>query len=276
MSATELEPSEVEQRQKLAYGLDQKIRVVMRRGREALWDLAEALYEFNEARGWTAMDCDSLNEWLADPELGMKASTYRRYVKLWRDTVVKRQLDVETLRQLDISKFDVVLPSVDKGFATIEQAVHDVGSMGMADLREQYYGGKDPAAAHDDPIEGTATPTSGDRVKERDAGEPSAAKPVAPAVIQAEHPMTTEWAEVVKTAKSRKTSITKHVTQRTSWERCGKGDGNDVMDWIVPMRAEIRAMYRELCDVIDSGQPNPRIDAAIVRAGLQAVKELLP
>lgn len=277
MSATELEPQELIERQELVVALDKRVRDAFKRGRMALWDLAQAFYEFNEERGWSALDCDSIGEYLADPELGMKPSTYYRYVSIWRNLIVKRELDINNLRRLDMSKFDAVIPALNDNRVTLEQAVHDVEHMGMKDLREEYGTPKEPKAEpepDDDVIEGkVSTPTSGtedDYVEER--------RPVEAIVIKPEHPTRDEWTDTVAKAKSKKTSITKYIYNMRDWERCGSDDGSHVEDWTVPHRAEIRALFSELDGCLHSGQKNPRIDAAIVRVGLDSLRalELIP
>lgn len=289
MSATELEPAEVKVRQEIAYGIDQRVRGAIRAGRGAWWDLAEALYEFDEAHGWTAIGYDSIGEWLADPEITMKGRTYYRWVKVWRDAVIKQGLDVDRLRELDPSKIDIVMPSVNNGQILMEEAMSDAKVLGAADLREKYAKKTEPKAKvepkpepepviaqeFDDVIDGSAVER---RVEGANVGTETARPAPAPMVILPEHPTSTEWAHVVKTAKSRKMTIGKYVLKMTTWERCGKDDGNHVEDWIVPQRAEIRAFINELEGCLHSGQVEPRVSAQLIRVGLEALAtlELLP
>ena len=122
--------------------LDRCVKASIRKGREALWELAEALYEFNEATGYLALGYDTLAEWLADPEVGITKSTYYNAVARWREVVVRRQVDSRRLECLDPSKVDEVLPAVKAGRVPIEEALDHVETMPARDLRTAYRSSK--------------------------------------------------------------------------------------------------------------------------------------
>src|SRR3954452_10219780 len=111
-SSRELTPEEQQQRAEVCYAIDERVNVALGAGREALWQTAEALYEFDCAAAHTALGYDTLGDWLGDPDIGMTRSTYYRLVKAWRALVVERELDTDELVGLDVSKVDVVLPAI--------------------------------------------------------------------------------------------------------------------------------------------------------------------
>jgi hypothetical protein len=120
------------------FSYEQAVKQALAQGRHALWQLAEALYHFNEDRGWLVLGHDNLSDWLSDPEIGMPRSTYHRLVRVWGDFVVARDIETTSLTQLDPSKVDLVLPALKAGTATTKKAINDVESLGWRDLRERY------------------------------------------------------------------------------------------------------------------------------------------
>lgn len=182
---TDLSPDEAEERGRRAYELDQEVKAGIQEGREALWRVARALYEFSEMSGWTALGHDTLGEWLADPEVSMTRTTFHRMVGVWRELVVLRKLPESEVLELEASKVDIVLPAVKAGRVTLKKALKDVRALGARDLREEYLSRPEPRPAPqpgetpsdtvpepssymDPPVnDGTDTPTSastGERV----------------------------------------------------------------------------------------------------------------
>jgi hypothetical protein len=176
--AVALTDEETEERARACWELDQAIKAGMRAGREALWEVARNLHAFDEAHGWTAIGYDRLGDWLADPDVSLTRSTYYRLTATWRELVVLRRVDETRLLALDASKVDVVLPSVKAGKTSLDDALEDVQSLGMKDLRARYYKRPDPGQAgpgDDGPIDGTAPgvdPDTGAQVDDEPYVEP--------------------------------------------------------------------------------------------------------
>lgn len=144
-SARQLTPEEAEKRSEHLYEVHQRIKASLRAGRSAAWALAEALYEFDEENGWTALGYDSLKDYLADAEVAIGRSFYFAAVSRWRKLVVLRQIGSDRLDQLDPSKVDIVLPAIEAATVKLDDALDDVEALGKRDLREKYLGRKDPA-----------------------------------------------------------------------------------------------------------------------------------
>jgi hypothetical protein len=121
-----------------ARSIEHRVFEAIEGGRRALWALAEALYDFNEDKGWLALDYETAGAWLAQPEIGVRPSSYYNLVRMWRVLVVERGADSKRLEKLDASKAVVVLPSVVKHRTTIEDALADVEALPWRDLREKY------------------------------------------------------------------------------------------------------------------------------------------
>lgn len=121
-----------------AFAVETQIKAAMRDGRDALWRLMEALYAFDEKRGYLALGHENLSAWLADPEVSMTRTTYYRFVKTWGKLHVERKIDSERLRQLDASKASLVVDVIVAGKAPVDEVLSDVEELGARDLREKY------------------------------------------------------------------------------------------------------------------------------------------
>jgi predicted RNase H-like HicB family nuclease len=138
VNSADLTPEEAEERKKKAFGLHVDVRDALSQGRAALWETARALYEFDEMHGWTALGYDRIGDWLADPEISITKSQFYRLTGVWRELVVIRKVDTTSVRELEPSKVDIVLPAVRSGRVKLDEALEDTKSMGARDLREEY------------------------------------------------------------------------------------------------------------------------------------------
>lgn len=136
--AQELSPEETQAAAEAAYVLQERVKEGMAAGRQALWVLASALYEFEETAGWLALGFEKKTDWLADADIQLTRRTYNRLVHAWRTLVVQRQLTPADLAGLDVSKVEIVLPRVETGEVKLDVALDDVKSLGARDLREAY------------------------------------------------------------------------------------------------------------------------------------------
>jgi hypothetical protein len=151
--AKDLTPEEQQARAEHCHELHTQIVASLRAGRSAAWAFAKAIYEFDEASGWSALNYETLNEYLADPDVALGRSTYFAAKKRYDKIVVQRQIGSDRLDSLDPSKVDVVLPALEQGKVKLAEALDDVEALGKRDLREKYFGRKEPAPEPVDPPE---------------------------------------------------------------------------------------------------------------------------
>jgi hypothetical protein len=140
-----------------AHDVQLEIKAAIAHGKAAYWTLAEALYRFEEAnterdlqtgevlvrgRGWKVlMGKDStLNDWLAQVDIGLTSTTYWRAIAAWKELAIYRQVSMDRLVALVPGKVDIVLPSVKAGSVSTIDALDDTEAMGFDDLRTKYYG----------------------------------------------------------------------------------------------------------------------------------------
>lgn len=132
--------TDVEQREKqaeVAFTLQQQIIQGMSIAAVVWWKASEAMYEFHEMGGWGLLGYETLEEWLAQPDLSMSRSQFFRNVRAWRVLVVEQSIAPDQLESLQPSKVDEVLPAIRKG-ADIEDVLADVRTLGARDLRIKY------------------------------------------------------------------------------------------------------------------------------------------
>lgn len=144
-----------------AYACEQQAKDALRRGKEAIWDLSESLYWFNEINGWTKLGYESLADWLADPEITLSHGTYRRYVRTWKKMVVDKKIEPQRVRLLEPSKAAIVADKVASNEVLVEDALADVEALGAKDLREKYYGRRESNVEQDEPLGANETPLGG-------------------------------------------------------------------------------------------------------------------
>jgi hypothetical protein len=142
--STDLEAAESQEAAEVAFAIEGRIKKAMADGRKALWELAEALYEFDEEHGWMALGHETLSDWLADPEVTMTMGTYRRYVRTWRKLVIEKQIEPDRIRRLEQSKVAIVVDKIASNEVLVDDALADVDSLGARDLREKYYSRREP------------------------------------------------------------------------------------------------------------------------------------
>jgi hypothetical protein len=139
-SPVELTDEEIQERAREMYALDQQIRAGLNKGREGLWEAARALHAFDAQSGWSALDYESVRHYCADPEIGISKSTYYNMIAAYDQTVVRRQIDFDRVKQRDRSKVDIVLKKVRAGEKSIDEALDDASALGYRDLRDLYWG----------------------------------------------------------------------------------------------------------------------------------------
>lgn len=146
-AAAELSEQEQDERAQSMYALEADIKAALTSGREATWLLARSCHEFDEANGWTALGYEKIGDWLADPEISMQRRTFYRLTSVYRELVVQRKIPTAGLKELDVSKVDIVMGSVKAGRVKLSDALEDVKALGARDLRDKYMRRPDPAEA---------------------------------------------------------------------------------------------------------------------------------
>lgn len=96
------------------------------------------LYEFVGEKMWLELGYETLTDWLATPEIDLGRSQVYALVEAYRELVVEREVALEELGRLDVSKIAVVLPALRAGEVELDEALADCANLSRSDLREKY------------------------------------------------------------------------------------------------------------------------------------------
>jgi hypothetical protein len=90
---------------------------------------------------WKTLGHDSFEAWLADPVIDLSRSWVFTLVSVYSELVVLQKVPEESLRGLNPSKLQDVLPVVRKRALPVGNVLADVESLSRGDLRERYRSG---------------------------------------------------------------------------------------------------------------------------------------
>lgn len=136
--ARELSKGEADALVHAAFECERELKARIAQVHAGTWAVAEALYSFHGLQGWTLVGYETLEEFLAQPEIGMSRRSFFRLVQAWRDLHVVRQVPAPALSEVEPSKVYEVLPAVMRGDVSPQDALDDAKALGLRDLREKY------------------------------------------------------------------------------------------------------------------------------------------
>jgi hypothetical protein len=122
-----------------AHLAQERIKTIVRAMRRSWIELAGHLYHFHQHRYWKALGHDSIGDWLADPDIDIQWRYAYEMIQIYRIWIDKRDME-DRVRELPVSKLQVVSGAVEKGRIDPEEALADVESLSRGDLRERYNG----------------------------------------------------------------------------------------------------------------------------------------
>lgn len=138
--------------QAAAFANEQAMKAANARVHESWWQLAEAIHDCHRNNYWRALGYERLNDFLAQPDLGISRSWFLRLSSFWEELVVKLDVAPARLAELEPGKVQEVVPAIAAGTVTVERGLKDAESLGKRDLREQYRPKTDEAADPDAPL----------------------------------------------------------------------------------------------------------------------------
>lgn len=137
--AKDLSTDDLEEAISTASQAHQGIVQTLTRARTDMWELSARFHDFHENSRWRLLGgYDTLNDWLADSDIGFARSTFFGLVRMWEQLVVLRGADVEELKGVDWTKLQWLLPYITSNKVDIATAVADAKTLGHRDIREKY------------------------------------------------------------------------------------------------------------------------------------------
>jgi len=79
-----------------------------------LWLLAKSLKEMRDSKAYRLLDCHTFNEFLGQPEVGLKHSAAYSLIRRYEIFVNHLKIPEPTLLAIDHSKLDIIAPVVEK------------------------------------------------------------------------------------------------------------------------------------------------------------------
>ena len=125
---------------KVAAQADREIRETVRTMRRLWIVLAKQLHAFVRAEMWRDLGYETLNAYLADPEIDLERRYAFNLVATWEQLVVQREIPVERLGDLRVSKVLEVLPALRAGAVDVDTALSDAEVLPRRDLEIRYRG----------------------------------------------------------------------------------------------------------------------------------------
>ena len=121
-----------------AFNLEQRIKQTALVAHASWWALSELLYEFHEGGYWADLGHDSLDAFLAQPDIGISRSQFFKQSKTWRDLVIVKEIAPEKLKDLEPSKVREVVPAIMRGEVEPEKALTDAEELSFRDVVIRY------------------------------------------------------------------------------------------------------------------------------------------
>lgn len=118
--------------------IDQTIKELLQDIRTRWVALAALLYHFHHGKGWFIAGYDTLEEWLATPEIEISRRMFFLLIESYRELAVDRHIPVENLKGIDMTKVQAVLPAIRRGQVDWQEALADARVLTRGDLRIKY------------------------------------------------------------------------------------------------------------------------------------------
>lgn len=119
--------------------------------------LAKNVYELIEQQLWRVLGYESLNHFLASPDIELSKGHALKLTRIYRELVVDRGVPTKELVGVDLEKVQLALPAIKAGKALAQDAIADAKSLTRGDMAERYSQADPNAklAAEDEPERAT-------------------------------------------------------------------------------------------------------------------------
>jgi hypothetical protein len=121
-----------------AFDREVEIKQMIHHIRTSWIELAAKLYDFMEAEHWRSLGHDSVQEWMAQADVGLEWRQVYAYIQAYREWIVKRNVDPSRVADIAIGRLREVTPAVQRGLMATEDALADAESLSVNDLRDRY------------------------------------------------------------------------------------------------------------------------------------------
>jgi hypothetical protein len=121
-----------------AFDVESKIKDCLDAMRNTWVQLAELIWRFREEHMYLALDHDTFEQWCESPDIGLKKRWIYRYLEIYRQLAVEREVPAHELAEVNPSYFQETLPAIRRGQVSWEEAKSDMKTLSRDDLRKAY------------------------------------------------------------------------------------------------------------------------------------------
>jgi replication fork clamp-binding protein CrfC len=104
-----------ERNARVAFAAEQDIKQDLHVIRVKWVELAAKLTDFIDNERYLALGFTTIQEWLAQPEINISMQKLYAYTQMYREWIVKRQIDAERLADMSMQSLREITPSVRMG-----------------------------------------------------------------------------------------------------------------------------------------------------------------
>lgn len=104
-------------------------------------EIGAELYEFQRLKEWRDLDYSSFNAFLADPEVNIARRTAHRMIRVWKEYVLRLEVQAEKLIAVGGTKLDMIASHVDEN--NVDKWLNTAVTLSKSDLRAEI-DGKEP------------------------------------------------------------------------------------------------------------------------------------
>lgn len=123
---------------KEAYKRYRRIQRLKWTAEKCFLDIGAELYEFHHLEQWKELDYDSFNAFLADPDVNITRRTAYRMMRVWREYVVKLEVEPEKLLAIGGTKLDMIAAHVDEN--NVDKWLNMAATLTKGNLRAELKG----------------------------------------------------------------------------------------------------------------------------------------
>jgi hypothetical protein len=134
----------------IAFTLEQRIKLNIGQVRTLWIQIAEDLYKFWNGEMWVKLGLPTFDAWLAGPDIELGRRAVYRLIEIHRELVVNRGVRPGLLADVPVSKLQIALPAIRRGFIDIDDALADCRALGRDDLRDRMDRLSNPEGARKD------------------------------------------------------------------------------------------------------------------------------
>lgn len=121
------------ERQNLAITFNHAVLESLKNVRTNFLTLAAAMKEVRDKKFYLELNYDNFEQYCWSPEISMKPSTINGYIRLYENLVLKKEIEVDRLKNIAISKLNMIQSAKNP-----EEWIDEARESALSDLRKKF------------------------------------------------------------------------------------------------------------------------------------------